>query len=599
MSHLMIFSIGPVQDFIATARRSRDLWYGSWMLSELSKVAANKIVELTSFDNLIFPHPTNEKLLEPTSDFNAPNKIVAVVETDNPKQFAKDIKDATVNYLVEKLAQPTMDAIQSKTFNRTLADAQIKDLPELYWVSVPYNDRKYEVVREEAEALLIARKNTRDFNQITGENRNVPKSSLDGARESVIDEDEYPDRKNSDPVKARKIRKLYDNYHARQGERLSGVDLLKRLGARNDEPDFKSTSHMAAIPFLEKLVKVKGPGKDKKLLAEIRGVLPEDFKDIDRTNEVLVFESRLTDWVYDKTQLADLRKKVKDILDKEEYTGGKFSPNPYYALLRADGDNMGKVIDGQTEKRQHQELSEALSKFAREVKSIVNEQHNGLLIYSGGDDVLAYLPINQALSCAVALEKKFKNAFREDSTNEESPIKIFAEDKTTSPTLSIGIVVAHHLDPLSDVLELARSAEKKAKQIEGKNGLAITLSKRSGTDRTIVGKFGDLHKRLNDMIDLTDKKIISGGTAYELQELGHTLPDDFPLEGLKVEALRIVKHKQAAGGEKLTDEDKGKYLKTVEGWLTNLNLNKEDKKYYSLQNLAYEMIIAKELVEEV
>lgn len=45
MKYLMIFSIGPVQEFIATARRSRDLWYGSWMLSELSKAAAKTISE--------------------------------------------------------------------------------------------------------------------------------------------------------------------------------------------------------------------------------------------------------------------------------------------------------------------------------------------------------------------------------------------------------------------------------------------------------------------------------------------------------------------------------------------------------------------------
>ena len=37
MKYLLTLSIGPVQDFIATARRSRDLWFGSWLLSELSR----------------------------------------------------------------------------------------------------------------------------------------------------------------------------------------------------------------------------------------------------------------------------------------------------------------------------------------------------------------------------------------------------------------------------------------------------------------------------------------------------------------------------------------------------------------------------------
>ena len=40
MTHLLRIHIGPVQEFIATARRSRDLWFGSWLLSELSKASA-------------------------------------------------------------------------------------------------------------------------------------------------------------------------------------------------------------------------------------------------------------------------------------------------------------------------------------------------------------------------------------------------------------------------------------------------------------------------------------------------------------------------------------------------------------------------------
>lgn len=34
--HLLIVSIGPVQDFIAAARKCQDLWFGSFLLSELA-----------------------------------------------------------------------------------------------------------------------------------------------------------------------------------------------------------------------------------------------------------------------------------------------------------------------------------------------------------------------------------------------------------------------------------------------------------------------------------------------------------------------------------------------------------------------------------
>ena len=43
MSHLLNISIGPVQEFIASARRCQDLWYGSWLLSNLSGTVAEHL----------------------------------------------------------------------------------------------------------------------------------------------------------------------------------------------------------------------------------------------------------------------------------------------------------------------------------------------------------------------------------------------------------------------------------------------------------------------------------------------------------------------------------------------------------------------------
>ncbi len=41
--HLLAVTVGPVQDFIAAARRTRDLWFGSYLLSEISKAAAKAV----------------------------------------------------------------------------------------------------------------------------------------------------------------------------------------------------------------------------------------------------------------------------------------------------------------------------------------------------------------------------------------------------------------------------------------------------------------------------------------------------------------------------------------------------------------------------
>jgi len=79
MQYLFLVTIGPVQGFIKTARRSRDLWFGSWLLSELSKVAAKTIVDQNSLQNLIFPAPHDAPTLGAGSTLSVANKIVALV----------------------------------------------------------------------------------------------------------------------------------------------------------------------------------------------------------------------------------------------------------------------------------------------------------------------------------------------------------------------------------------------------------------------------------------------------------------------------------------------------------------------------------------
>ena len=53
---LLLITIGPVQEFIASARRTRDLWFGSWLLSELSREAALYLSDAKVGGRLIFPH---------------------------------------------------------------------------------------------------------------------------------------------------------------------------------------------------------------------------------------------------------------------------------------------------------------------------------------------------------------------------------------------------------------------------------------------------------------------------------------------------------------------------------------------------------------
>src|SRR5437763_12889337 len=71
VTFLFIATLGPVQPFIASSRRTRDLFAGSALLSELSKAAARAIVEQEkSLESLIFPAPSDKDTLKSETSFN-------------------------------------------------------------------------------------------------------------------------------------------------------------------------------------------------------------------------------------------------------------------------------------------------------------------------------------------------------------------------------------------------------------------------------------------------------------------------------------------------------------------------------------------------
>jgi hypothetical protein len=166
------------------------------------------------------------------------------------------------------------------------------------------------------------------------------------------------------------------------------------------------------------------------------------------------------------------------------------------------------------------------------VRRIV-EAFDGRLIYTGGDDVLAMLPADTAITCARALRAAFqgkkelvklvKGVVDRHATNREkwrsdrattlfrvthegfvrlTPEAIPSESEAVSGLLddpvnfpflvpgpaadcSVGIAIAHFKNPLQDVVRAAQDAEKRAKKDVKKGGLgrsavAVTLVKRSG-----------------------------------------------------------------------------------------------------------------------
>ena len=96
--HLLLITLGPVQDFIAAARRTRDLWFGSHLLSELGRAAAKAVVNQGA--SLIFPAlDRGDPELQPCDaplrangqpPLNVANKLLAEVPSDqDPHALAR------------------------------------------------------------------------------------------------------------------------------------------------------------------------------------------------------------------------------------------------------------------------------------------------------------------------------------------------------------------------------------------------------------------------------------------------------------------------------------------------------------------------------
>ncbi len=578
MEYLFLVSIGPVQDFIASARRSRDLAFGSWLLSELSKAAANKIKAENELKSLIFPapDPQDKDSLSPGNSLNVANKIVAVID-QSPQTMGEEVRKA-IDARLATIKNWAYAGMQD--YDEQVAKAQIDDLVEFSWVALPFDGTNYAETRETLEALMAARKNTRDFSKVTWYS-NRPKSSIDGQLESAIPNGKYPNRKDSEEVRTEKVKFLYKNYGAGPAERLSGVDLLKRKGSfQSAASGFPSTSHMATIPFLQRLKAMNASQKaaiQKKwneYIKEINNIpgshiekVPTKYAAgadaiIGDCDGSLLFGERLVDMMdtgYNKESMAAKLKPAQEALQRF-FDEIKVPPNPYYAILRADGDRMGKVIDNQAKQgeKQHQALSKALNKFAGSVRKIVEEKYQGALVYAGGDDVLALMPLHTVLQCAKELADNFRKELNE-----------FKDDNGDSPTLSAGIVIVHHLYSLQDALRLAGDAEDRAKKVPGKDALAITISKRSGDDYTIADKWDNLYNHLEDLIDYCYNGAIPEGTAYELRDMALRLvvPDVHPdymtvQEVILADADRILKRKMrfAERNQKKDSEETKKIL---------------------------------------
>ncbi len=474
-SWLLQISVGPVQEFIAAARRTRDLWFGSSMLSEISKAAAKAVKDAEA--ELIFPEPNGD--LKPDSDLSVANVILARASGDDQAMnaLAERAREAAVARFKEfatKVYEKAKHWIVKERW-----DKQVEDVIEFYaaWAEIGTGEGAYKAARQKVARLLAARKNLRDFLPYEGE-FGIPKSSLDGLRESVFKDGKVP---------------VIAGLRLKEGEVLDSVGLIKRISG---DKRFPSVSRVAVDPW-------------------VRGVKEETLRALEPYCGALVETGAISDvmgyeaFPYEGTAVLlsrhasmlaecepegrpeekeEVREKVRaacrGIATILSGLKERDRPQePYFALLVADGDRMGAAIAEIGDMEGHQEFSSTLSKFAGEARDIVRNFH-GVCVYTGGDDVLAFLPLDTCLGCARKLHDAFGELLKDYVSSKDQK----------SPTLSVGISIGHAMEDLEDLLEFGRKAEKVAKEGVGKgnlkektdrNGLAVVVRSR-GSDSVVV-----------------------------------------------------------------------------------------------------------------
>jgi CRISPR-associated protein Cmr2 len=582
---LLQISIGPVQDFISAARRTRDLWFGSYLLSEISKAAAKAVKDKGG--KLIFPNldELDTKIID-SEECNVANVILAEVESE------KDAESASC--AAKKAAEAKWSEFVDETFailkNYVIKDAweyQKNGVIEFYSAWCPFGDgRDYLEARKNVTRLLAGRKNIRDFAPWEGK-AGVSKSSLDGLRESVL-----KPRKDNKELNIRGIR-------IKRGEALDLVGCVKRAaGQKVDDKKcaFPSVTRIAVDPWIR--------GLEKKCADKTLSKLYQNLKKLCKSlaNRQVLSSYDSQSFPYEGTALlpqrySELLESLDDPADIE--TVNKLQKvladlhkqhkpmDPYLVVLAADGDKMGAAISTLKTLEEHKRFSKKLSEFAVKAREIVKE-HFGCCVYTGGDDVLAFLPLNTALPCARRLHDAFGSLW--EARGEATATALQFKEP---PTLSVGLAVGHALEDLEFLRKWGQEAEKLAKGKENeRNGLGITVRARGNSEIHLREQWKDkstgslpnlsLDQRLEFWAQCFARGDISSKFPYELRESAKFYEEWKTKknldEAMQVDVLRIFGRKEVH----LDDEE------SVREYVKNMVKGS----YESIKRLAEEMLTA-------
>ncbi|RMD65939.1 type III-B CRISPR-associated protein Cas10/Cmr2, partial [Candidatus Parcubacteria bacterium] len=152
MTGYLHFSLGPVQGFVAQARRTRDFWAGSFLLSWLTAHAMKAVVDRGG--RIVMPAVDQDGMLERVRSQSGMGPQFGSL----PNQFVAEVPDGIDGSLVvegvlcawKALADAVWerDRLQQAGVDRVLWESQVGGFWEIYWVLAPDDDGRHLAMRK-------------------------------------------------------------------------------------------------------------------------------------------------------------------------------------------------------------------------------------------------------------------------------------------------------------------------------------------------------------------------------------------------------------------------------------------------------------------
>lgn len=532
-----LFSVGliPVQEFISEARRSRDLRAGSAILSWLMSRMLLHLVDAKRAEVLI-PHAGALDLFRGI-EFS---KTLSIVEYSLPNRASGFIESTDVDQVFNELWEECIQANWRALFQAFFEES---DYPkramgnyrtsfvesfqkaarcpiDLIWVaqtSEAGRDQRWHLAM--IDQFYDNVKRTRPIREWSG--KVVGKCDQCGKREALGPDSDYDTWWNWHKA-LREEKWVKNGARLDPGERLCIVCFTKRFLGYAGDRAFPSTSEIAAASWVQQLKK----STDPELLTLFHRY--RTFQEKADTGDAEIYyhkrslEKRLAqeDDAQAREQLGGLRKARFELVQRikgRPASNLKPEPSNYLAVLTFDGDSMGKMMKLHFDKK----LPELLLEFAGKVRGNLmptTTGHIAEIFYLGGDEGLILVPIEAAIKVALDVNKLFH-----ETVNQTAGI---------DTTLSMGLTVFDRERPLGGAIRLAHEALKnKAKKLEGKNSLSITIQTASGNEFSTTASWrGDFWKRVDNAIKLINGEIpdvrLAMGWTYEVEAFLQTLPHD-------------------------------------------------------------------------